>query len=177
MRRDRVGRRFQRAFLVVGAGSLLCATAAVAIGAPARHVPAKDSFQGRITEATGKFKGDHGSVAIYLHVPRSDAATRKLKLTIAGRGCQGTNQCLMLDGAPTGTITTRPGSNPDTGKRFTIEASGTVTPMGQTSVSGTGNGTGFLVKGHEQMRLTLTSADGQITVTAHSAEVPGFTSP
>jgi hypothetical protein len=83
----------------------------------------------------------------------------------------------MLNGVPTGTLTTKPGPNPDAGKRFTVRASGTVTPMGRTTVAGSGAGTGFLVKGREQMRLTLTAPDGHITVVAHSAKVPGFTSP
>ena len=177
MRRKGLGRRARRTFVLVAAASLLFATASLATGARARHVPAKDSFRGRITDATGKFKGDHGRVAIYIHAPRSNAATRKLKLTIVGRGCQGASQCMMLSGAPTGTITTKPGSNPDSGKPFTIQASGAVTPMGQASVAGTGHGIGFMVKGREQMQLTLTSPDGQITVAAQSAEVPGFTSP
>jgi hypothetical protein len=161
---------------LVGVVLLVVASASVAIGAPARHVPARDTFRGRITSATGQFKGDQGRVTIYVHVPESAATTRKLTLTLVGVQCEGAENCLTLSGAAKGTLTRR-SYIPDTGMRFTIRASGTVMPMGQTSVTGRVHGTGFTATGRERMQLTLTCADGQITVDAHTREVKGFTSP
>jgi hypothetical protein len=177
VRQKRFNWRFRSIAAVLGVASLVVASASAALGASARHAAAKDSFRGRITHATGRFASESGAVAIYIHAGRSQGATRPVDLTIVPRRCQTAQECLMLRGAPTGTLTTKRASNPDGPKTFTIQASGTVRPVGQSSVTGSGTGTGFLAKGRERMRLTLTSAHGEITIDARSAEVPGFTSP
>jgi hypothetical protein len=164
------------ALAVLGAALLAVASSAVAIGAPSRHVPARDSFRGRITSATGQFKGDHGRVTIYMHVPESGATTRKLRLTLVGAQCGSAKNCLTLSGAAKGTLT-RKSYIPDTGMRFTVQATGTVVPMGHISATGHVHGTGFTPTGHERMHLTLMCPDGQITIDAHSPVVKGFTSP
>jgi hypothetical protein len=166
----------RRALAALGVALLAVTSASVAIGAPARNVPARDSFRGRIASATGAFEGDSGQVAIYMHPRGSGAGPRKLTLTLVGVPCESTNNCLALNGTAKGTLTTR-SSIPDTGMRFTIHASGAVTPMGETSATGHVHGTGFTAKGRERMRLTLTCSDGQVTIDARSPVVKGFTSP
>ena len=72
-RRNRTLSSFAGVVLLSAAGSVAAAVAAV---------PAKDSFHGRITRATGRLSSDRATVAIALHVARSTDATRALQMTL-----------------------------------------------------------------------------------------------
>lgn len=163
---------------LIAAICLTFAAVSAAVGASPRKVPAKDSFRGRVTAGTGAFHGAHGLVALYLHIRRSGGARHRLTLDILRRRCpRAASHCVVLSGTVTGTLTKKPPSQPDTGERFTIHASGRVKPTGDTSVTGSGLGTGYVVRGRESMQITFSSSRGQVTVHAHSAKVGGFTSP
>ena len=53
-----------------------------------------------------------------------------------------------LPGAIHGTLTARPGM-PDTGAHYTVSGSGWLLGLGQVSVTGSLQGTGFIAQGHE----------------------------
>src|SRR5207302_1262730 len=97
-------------------------------------------------------------------------------LRLVGRRCRGASHCLNLRGTLTGTLT-EGSANPDAPKPFTIDSSGNVKPLEQASATGNGRGTGYIYRGHERLTLTLTAANGSVTIEAHSARVPGFTNP
>ena len=148
-----------------------------ALDASHRKVPARDAFSGRITAATGLFRNDHGHATADLAVSRSGARTRRLTITVRGRLCNKSKRCVRLTGHLKGTITALAHTIPDTGRRFTIRAGGTISRLGHVHVRGSVEGTGFVYRGHERMHLTVSTDAGRIAIDAHSRLVPGFTSP
>lgn len=147
-------------------------------GASVRGVPPKDSFTGHISGAAGRYKHDVGSASIYLHLRTSEQAIRPVTVTIQGRACGHSRVCLNLRGRLKGTLTltARP-HVPDTGNSFSLKAVGAVTPLGHAAATGMGQGTGFIPRGRETMRLTFSTGHGSVTLSALSPPVPGFTSP
>jgi hypothetical protein len=157
------------------AGSAVASAGSAVASAGGPKVAAKDRFAGRIVSGTGSFAGDHGSVVILLARGRTTTSP-SLTVTLRGRTCAGTDHCLRLSGTVAGTISERQ-TIPDVGRTFTIGASGTVGPLGATSVHGIGHGTGFILDGHEQLQLRLSAAGGTVSIAAQTGRVPGFTSP
>jgi hypothetical protein len=143
--------------------------------AGAAGVPTKDQFSGSISSATGRYRSDHGRVSIELSVSTSAKTTRHMTLIVRGASCGKTHHCLALSARLSGSVTRHAAAIPDVGASDTVRASGAVKPLGQTSVSGTIEGTGMIGRGHETMVLTLTTHSGKLTIGATSPIVPGFT--
>jgi len=138
--------------------------------------PAKDTFTGKITAATGRFAGDRGLVKILL-APGSGQAVGHVGVTIRGTVCARKVACVALVGKLNGTLTPGPIKVPDVGRSFTVAATGTIKPLGRVSAKGTVHGTGFIANGHESLTLRLTGPGGTVTIAATSGPVSGFTSP
>src|SRR4051812_43295147 len=68
-----------------------------------------------------------------------------------------------LPGAIHGTLTAQPGI-PDTGAHYAVSGSGWLLGLGQVSVTGSLQGTGFIAQGHASGQLTLTNSKGTVTV-------------
>jgi hypothetical protein len=157
-----------------------CLTACgAAAGMPAAHTAAvapRDAFTGTVAGGNGRYTRPNGRLEIAL-APTGSAATRPLRITLTGTRCGARARCLRLTGTVHGTIARRLGGIPDVGQSFTIAASGTISPLGRVSISGTAHGTGNIMYGHESMTLKLSDAKGSVTVSAASGRVPGFTSP
>jgi len=154
-----------------------CISSAGVFAASKTPTPAKDSFTGRITAATGKFAGDTGNVRIVL-APGPGQAIRHLGVTLQGTLCAAKTRCVILSGKLTGTLAPGPRRNPDVGRSFLIAATGgVVKPLGHVSATGTVQPTGFIANGHETLTLRLTAPGGTVTIAATSGPVPGFTSP
>jgi hypothetical protein len=158
-------------------GAVMCS---VAIGSTRPTVPRQDSFTGRITSATGKFRGDRGHVTILLktddpgaHSPR---AKRRLTLVLEGRRCSGARRCIRVTGRLEGTLIAHR-SIPDVGVPFTIAAHGIIRALGHVSAAGSVRGTGFILSAHEPLRVALSAPGGRVLINAKSGKVPGFTSP
>jgi hypothetical protein len=142
----------------------------------AGHTPARDSFTGSISSGTQRYSRAKGGASVYLHVHGSRGAERRTTATIVGRKCAGPG-CLDLHGTLTGTLTSGPRALPDTGQTYTFSATGRIGPLGQLKAHGTIRGTGFIYHGREQMRLSLKTGHGTVTITAQSKPVRGFSSP
>jgi hypothetical protein len=153
-----------------------CGAAAGRPAADSASARPGDAFTGAISSASGQYVHKRGQLKIAL-APAGSAATRPVRITLAGTTCGGGADCVRLTGALQGTIARRLGGIPDVGQRFAIAASGSVSPLGRVSVSGTANGTGNIAFGHESLTLRLSTAKGAVTLTAVSGRVPGFTSP
>jgi hypothetical protein len=138
-------------------------------------VPAKDSFSGQITAATGRFGGDHGNVKVHLQ-PGSGVTVRTVTVTFAAASCRVQHRCLQLGGKLTGKLTQQAGI-PDVGRTFSLTARGIVKPLGRVTALGTVTGVGNVRYGHESLRLTLKGTSGTVVVSASSPQVPSFTSP
>jgi hypothetical protein len=157
-------------------GIAVCLIAvAAASGAGNHKPPAKDTFAGEISTASGRFAGDAGRLRIILR-PGRGGETRRLRAFLYGDRCGGQPHCLRVHGRLDGTLSEVP-TGPDRGKSFKIDADGNVAPAGQVSAGGRVTGTGFIAYGHEQLRLKLSTGSGRITITASSKRVRGFTSP
>jgi hypothetical protein len=143
----------------------------------AATIPARDSFKGTISAASGAYKGDGGMVSIAISVPASGRFVRHATFTLNGPRCDRAQHCIRVSGKLSGTITVAGPWNPDVGKRFTIVAAGSVTGLGHVRVSGSALGTGFIAQGRESLTLMLHGPAGSVTVSAQSAVVGGFTSP
>jgi hypothetical protein len=158
------------------------AIAALVASAPATALAPSSSsnrFTGRIVSASGAFAGARGMVGIQLFPTRtSTGSARTMTLVITPLPCSGSGRCLRLRGQATGTMSVIGMPIPDAGVRLRLKAAGTVMPLGRVSVAGTVHGTGFIARGYEFLRLSLTSLrKGVITLEASSALVPGFTAP
>lgn len=156
------------ATLLAGGGSPVAARTAT---------PAKDTFSGSITRATGRLSGDHGNVTILIHVVQSTDRARRIGLTFKSRACGSAKHCLSLSGRLSGTISARRAGIPDVGRRFDLKLAGTLTGLGQVSATGVVVGVGFIRAGHEMLTLDLRAKVGSVTIAAISPKVPGFTSP
>jgi hypothetical protein len=88
---------------------------------------------------------------------------------------QGTSY-LFLNGTVKGTYTTSMHA-PDTGAMLTLQAKGTVTPLGQVTAKGTLHGPGFIKSGPISGTVTLTNKKGSVTLSLVGPVVPGFTPP
>jgi hypothetical protein len=160
----------------VGSGAGAAAGAAGAgAAAGAAAVPTKDQFSGSISSATRRYRSDHGRVSIRVSVSTSSKTTRHMTLIVRGASCGKAHHCLALSARLSGSVTRRTATIPDIGASGTLRALGAVKPLGQTSVSGTIEGTGMIGRGRETMVLTLTTRSGKLTVRATSPIVPGFT--
>jgi hypothetical protein len=161
---------------VLALGAVGVGAAGGAVGAAgAAGVPTKDQFSGSISSATGRYRSDHGRLSIELSVSTSAKTTRHMTLIVRGASCGKTHHCLALSARLSGSVTRHAAAIPDIGASDTLRASGAVKPLGQTSVSGTIEGTGMIGRGHETMVLTLTTHSGKLTIGATSPIVPGFT--
>lgn len=159
-----------------------CSSASVAIHShalpeAAQTVPADDSFEGNVVSATGRFRGDGGSVRIRLIVGPSHEAIRPLTVIVEARRCGAVRRCLRLAGNLKGTLYYEARQVPDTGARLRVAASGSIKPIGSVSASGHIHATGFIRRGRETLQLTLASTSGSITAEGKSSVLPGFTSP
>jgi hypothetical protein len=148
-------------------------------GAPsARDIPARDSFTGTITAGTGRYVHRRGTTAIYLHLGSRSTTVRSLDLALRGRACKQAPRCLRLSGTVSGVLMLVSRHLPaDIGRGFSVRAGGSVAPLGQVTLRGTGHGSGFIARGREQLRIVLKGANGTLTILAHSTRVRAFTSP
>ena len=158
------------------AAILLAGSGAPAVAA-GTATPAKDTFSGSITRATGGLRSDHGDVTILIHVAQSTDPARRVGLTLNSGRCGSTSHCLSLSGSLSGTISGGPGGIPDVGRRFDLKVSGTLAGLGHVSATGVVVGVGFIRAGHEMLTLNLRTKRGSVTIAAISPKVPGFTSP
>jgi hypothetical protein len=158
------------------AATLAAAGASAAFAATVGSAPAKDSFVGSVTAATGRFSGDHGGVRLVL-APGRGQSGRRLTVTFSGGSCGSAGHCIQLSGRLTGVLTRGPIVVPDVGSSLTVRASGAIRPLGKVSATGSVHGTGFIARGHETLRLKLTGSGATITISADSGLVPGGTSP
>lgn len=162
--------RISLAALTLSAGAWLAAVGAAA------SVPAKDTFTGKIVSGVGKLANDRGGVTILIHAPQSTKAARPIQLAIESPACASKQHCLRLLGSLSGTMSAQR-TIPDVGRRYSLQASGRIAPLGHVSASGVLTGVGFIRQGHEGLRLILRTSQGQLTISAISPQVPGFTSP
>jgi hypothetical protein len=158
-----------------GGGSSTAAGHSQTGGATSARAAAKDSFKGRILAGASRYAGARGKVTIYLHL-HGAGPTRSGTITIRGR-CAGAPHCLDLHGKLIGSLTPTAGGLPDVGHAYALRAKGKVSPLGTVTMSGTAHGTGFIARGREEIRLSLTGEHGSVTLTGESGPVPGFTSP
>lgn len=111
-----------------------------------------------------------GSVHGLLIPPPADAAHH------APRHHGATHKALRLRGQVSGTWTTV-FTNPDAGRAQRLDGTGTVTPLGAVSASGTLTTPGFIARGRATGTLTLTAADGTVTLDLVGPPQKGFASP
>jgi hypothetical protein len=69
---------------------------------------------------------------------------------------------------------TRVFSNPDTGASLVFQGHGQVQPLGSVHDKGTERGVGFVAQGHASAVVTLTNAQGSLTLHIVYATTPGF---
>lgn len=169
-------RREQAVRAALFAAAVLCCCG-VAAGATTSSTPAKDTFRGHITKATGRLAGDTGRITVLLHVAQSTEAVRKLELTLSGAPCAGAEHCLRLSGLLSGTLSARPAMIPDVGKRYDVSVSGSLSTFSHVSATGNVTGVGFVRVGRETLTLTLETPQGKVMIVTLSPRVPGFTSP
>ncbi len=172
--------RWRRYWGLASVIALVFAVAAAAGVAKSAGAARRDSFAGAVKGTGGSYSGDHGTVRALLLVGDgrggSDGASRGLVVRIRDRDCGESAHCFELTGKLTGKLTAEP-SIPDAGQSFKVRVSGIVAPLGHVSVAGTVHGTGFIARGREQLRLTLTGSAGSVRIRARSKIVRGFTSP
>ena len=155
---------------------LMCA-GQVTAAATTAATPAKDTFVGGVTSATGKLAGDSGKITALFHVVQSTDAVRKLRITMIGAPCSGAQHCLRLSGLLSGTISAHPATVPDVGRHYELSLSGSLGTFSHVAAGGTVAGVGFIRQGHESLTLDVKTASGKIVIEAVSPKVPGFTSP
>jgi hypothetical protein len=151
------------------------ATTTAAVSATIPRVPVRDRFTGTLHNGTGSLAGAKDVVEARLQAPGT-TGTRRLTLWIFSTGCRAGAKCAHLSGSLRGRL--RPVRTlPDIGRRYLIQASGALGPVGATSASGTVAGTGNINSGFESLQLTLTGTHGSARLIARSSRVPPFTSP
>lgn len=166
------------AVLAAGCGSAATTSSTTATAAPGvklPRVPARDRFIGSLQSGTGSLAGARDSVEARLQAPGT-TGTRRLTLWIVSTGCPAGAKCVHLGGSLRGQL--RPiRALPDVGRRYAIEASGSLGPVGVMTAAGTVAGTGNINRGFESLDLRLTGRSGSARLSAHSSRVPPFTSP
>lgn len=78
-----------------------------------------------------------------------------------------------LRGSATGSYTT-PLVNPDVGHEYDIMGSGTISPVGATTVAGRINTPGNVARGSAIGQITLSGPHGALTLSVHGPIEPGF---
>jgi hypothetical protein len=111
-----------------------------------------------------------GSVRGLLVPPLADAGHH------AARHHAAVHKALRPRGQVSGTWTTV-FTNPDAGHEQRLDGTGTVTPLGAVSVSGTLTAPGFIARGRATGTLTLTVADGTVTLGLVGPPQKGFSAP
>jgi hypothetical protein len=148
-------------------------TAAPAVTLP--RVPVRDRFSGTLHGTTGSLAGARDRVEARLQAPGT-TGTRRLTLWILSTGCPSGATCAHLGGSVRGQL--RPvRALPDVGRRYAIEASGSLGAVGVMTAAGTVAGTGNINSGFESLELRLTGRRGSAELSARSSRVPPFTSP
>jgi len=115
--------------------------------------------------------------------PRIENLEDKALLSAAGIGAQNAPIILVpppanhhhiaLNGEVGGTWTIQM-VNPDVGRAQTLTGSGTVQPLGKVGATGTLQATGFIAKGRAGGMLTLSNAQGSVTIKLTGPPQPGF---
>ena len=90
-----------------------------------------------------------------------------------GAHAQG-NPAPILAGLLTGTYTPAPHKLADAGMQFTLQGTGTVSGMGQVTLTGSLHTTGFVAAGHASGTLVLANAHGTLTLHLEGTLQPGF---
>jgi hypothetical protein len=138
-------------------------------------VPARDRFVGMLDGGTGSLAGARDVVEARLQAP-GVTGIRRLTLWILTTGCPAGAACVHLSGSLRGHL--RPvRALPDIGRRYAVEASGSVRPVGVVTAAGTAAGAGNINSGFESLQLKLTGRRGAARLSARSSRVPPFTSP
>ncbi len=145
-------------------------------GGQGDSAPARDSFTGTIISGTGTYSHARGRVRVNLH-PRGSGRARPTRVVVIGLCGEAQQGCTELHGRLDGTLSAAGARVPDVGHGFNLAGAGRVSPLGQVTLRGGVSGTGFIARGHEEMRITLSSRSGSVTVQAISGPVKGFSSP
>jgi hypothetical protein len=151
------------------------ATTTASPGVTVPRVPVRDRFVGTLHGGTGSLAGARDVVEVRLQAPGS-GGVRRLTLWIVGSRCPAGAKCVHPSGSLRGQLT-RVHSLPDVGRRYAIEASGSLGQIGVMTAAGTVAGTGNINFGFESLQLTLTGKRGSSRLSARSSRVPAFTSP
>ncbi|MGN6870983.1 MAG: hypothetical protein ACTHMY_21530 [Solirubrobacteraceae bacterium] len=150
-------------------------TTAPAPGVAIPRVPARDRFVGTLHAGTGSLAGARDVVEVRLQAPGT-IGNRRVTLWIISTGCPAGAKCVHLSGRLHGQLRAVH-ALPDVGRRYAVEASGSLKPVGATTAAGTAAGTGNINFGFESLLLTLTGEHGSARLIARSGRVPSFTSP
>jgi len=135
----------------------------------------RDRFIGTLRNGTGSLAGARDAVKVALQAPER-TGTRRVTLWILSTGCPAGARCVHLSGSLRGQL--RPvRALPDVGRRYAIQASGSLGTVGVMTAAGTVAGTGNINSGVELLQLTLTGRHGSARLSARSSRVPPFTSP
>jgi hypothetical protein len=139
------------------------------------HVPSRDRFIGALRDGTGSLAGARDAVEVRLQAPGT-TGTRRLTLWIVSTGCRAGSACVHLSGSLRGQLTPVR-TLPDVGRRYAVRATGSLSPLGAMTATGTVAGTGNINRGFETLQLTLRGRHGSARLSARSSRVPAFTSP
>jgi hypothetical protein len=166
------------AVLGSGCGSSAKAPSATTTAAPRvtlPPVPVRDRFVGTLHNGTGSMAGARDAVEARLQAPGT-TGTRRLTLWIVSTGCPANAACAHFSGSLHGQLTPVR-ALPDIGRRYAIEARGSLGRVGVITAAGTVGGTGNINSGFESLHLRLTGQHGSARLSAQSSRVPPFTSP
>jgi hypothetical protein len=166
------------AVMAAGCGSAAKTTSATTTAAPGVNlprVPARDRFIGRLGGGTGSLADARDAVQARLQAP-GITGTRRLTLWIVSTGCPAGAACAHLGGSLRGQLTPVH-ALPDIGRRYAIQASGSLGPVGMMTAAGIVAGTGNINSGFVLLELKLTGRRGSARLSGHSSRVPPFTSP
>ena len=107
--------------------------------------------------------------------PQLEILDGRLALSAGGTAALGVIKPhhLALNGEVSGKFLLAPGI-PDVGSSQTLIGSGTVTPLGQVSASGTMKSPGFIARGRTTGTLNLSNANGSVTIQLTGPLKPGF---
>jgi hypothetical protein len=81
---------------------------------------------------------------------------------------------IALNGEIGGKWMVLPTANPDAGVTQSLTGSGTVGPLGNVQAKGILHGTGFIATGRSTGTLTLSNAQGSVTLLLTGSPQPGF---